>query len=72
MIWWIWMVLQKRYVGLDDLATPDGSVVLSTEEELVYTVYFRQICKRYNIDFANADQEERTFARYRRKMPALN
>ena len=33
----------------------------STNEDLAYIAYFRQACKRYNIDFASADQDERDF-----------
>ena len=32
-----------------------------TEQDLAYTAYFREVCKRYNIDFATADADEREF-----------
>lgn len=51
----------KKYLRLDDLAAPDGYVAPSTNEDLAYIAYFRQACKRYNIDFASADQDERDF-----------
>ena len=55
------MMLEEKYLKLDDLAAPDGYVVPSTSEDLAYIAHFRQVCKRYNIDFASADQDERDF-----------
>lgn len=54
-------MLEEKYLRLDDLATPDGYVAPSTNEDLAYIAYFRQACKRYNIDFTIADQDERDF-----------
>ena len=55
------MMLEEKYLRLDDLAEPDGYVAPSTDEDLAYITCFHQICKRHNIDFASADQEERDF-----------
>lgn len=55
------MMLEGKYLRLDDLAAPDGYAVPSTNKDLAYVTYFRQTCKRYNIDFAIADQDERDF-----------
>ena len=54
-------MLEETYLRLDDLAAPDGYVAPSTIEDLAYITYFRQTCRRYNIDFAIADQDERDF-----------
>ena len=54
-------MLQEKFTRLDDLAGPSGYVVPSTAEDLAYVIHFRQICQRYNIDFAKADQDEREF-----------
>lgn len=54
-------MLQERFLKLDDLAAPNGYTAPSTSEDLAYIAYFRQTCKRYNIDFASADQDERDF-----------
>ena len=54
-------MLEDKYLRLDDLASPDRYAAPSTSEELAYIAYFRQTCKRYNIDFASADQDERDF-----------
>ena len=54
-------MLEEKFTRLDDLAGPGGYVVPPTTEDLVYVVHFRQICHRYNIDFAKADQDEREF-----------
>lgn len=54
-------MLQKKFTRLDNLAGPSGYVVPPTAEDLVYVVHFRQICHLYNIDFAEADQDEREF-----------
>lgn len=55
------MMLEEKYLRLDDLAAPDGYVAPSTSEDLAYIAHFRQACKRYNIDFASAHQDERDF-----------
>lgn len=55
------MILEEKHLRLDVLAAPDGYAVPSTSEDLAYVTYFRQACKRYNIDFAIADQDERDF-----------
>ena len=54
-------MLEEKYLKLDDLAAPDGSVAPSSDEDLTFVASFRQTCKRYNIDFASADQDERDF-----------
>ena len=52
----------NRFSRLDELDTPNSYVTPSTEQDLAYTAYFREVCKRYNIDFATADADERKFA----------
>ena len=52
---------QDKFSRLDELAAPTSYVAPSTEEELGYLAYFRQVCKRYNIVFADADSDERDF-----------
>ena len=54
-------MLQQPFAKLDDLAGPSSYVVPPTSEDLAYVIHFRQICHRYNIDFAKADQDEREF-----------
>ncbi len=46
---------------LDELGAPNSYVTPPTEQDLAYTAYFREVCKRYNIDFAAADADEREF-----------
>lgn len=46
---------------LDALGAADGYVTPPTESDIAYAAYFRSVCKRYNIDFASADQDERDF-----------
>jgi hypothetical protein len=54
-------MLPEKYLRLDDLAAPDKYVVPPTAEDLSYVCHFRQVCKRYNIDFADADPDEQDF-----------
>lgn len=54
-------MLMEKYAKLDDLAGPDGYAVPSEKNDLDYILHFRQICKRYNIDFVKADPDERDF-----------
>lgn len=54
-------MIQEQFLRLDDLAAPNGYTVPSTSEDLAYIAYFRQMCKRYNIDFSSADQDEQDF-----------
>ena len=54
-------MLQEKYAKLDDLAAPNCYVAPPTSEDLSYVVHFRQICKRYNIDFSSADSDEKNF-----------
>lgn len=54
-------MLQEKYAKLDDLAAPNQYAALPTSEDLSYIVHFRQVCKRYNIDFSSADADEREF-----------
>lgn len=54
-------MLEEKYLMLDDLASPDGYTVPSTNDDLAYIACFRQTCKRYHIDFATADQDEQDF-----------
>jgi len=46
---------------LDELAAPNNYVAPSTEADIEYIVCFRQVCKRYNIDFSTADPDEKDF-----------
>lgn len=55
------IMLQEKYAKLDDLAAPNCYVAPPTSEDLSYVVHFRQICKRYNIDFSSADSDEKNF-----------
>lgn len=55
------MMPEEKYLRLDDLAAPNGYIAPSTSEDLAYITYFRQTCKRYNIDFVIADQDEHDF-----------
>lgn len=50
-----------KYLELDTLAAPNGYVARPTQEDLEYVMHFRRTCKRYQIDFAKADQDERDF-----------
>ena len=43
------------------LAAPNGYVSPATKEDLAYVVHFRKTCQRYQIDFAKADPDERSF-----------
>ena len=49
------------YMNLDKVAAPNNYVAIPSEEDLAYVVHFRQICKRYHIDFSMADDDERNF-----------
>ncbi len=49
------------YGKLDDLAAPDRYVAPSSQADVEYIIRFRQTCKRYNIDFATADPDEKEF-----------
>jgi hypothetical protein len=55
------MRVKNAYLMLDELAAPDRYAAVSTEEELEYLVHFRKVCRRYQIDFAAADEDERAF-----------
>ena len=55
------IMLQEKYAKLDDLAAPNCYVAPPTSEDLSYVVHFRQICRRYNIDFSSADSDEKNF-----------
>lgn len=54
-------VIQNKYLPLDELAAPNAYAVPPTGEDLAYIVHFQKICKRYNINFAEADTDEREF-----------
>lgn len=54
-------MIQEQFLKLDDMAAPNGYTAPSTREDLAYIVHFRQMCKRYNIDFSSADQDEQDF-----------
>lgn len=49
------------YGKLDDLGAPDQYVAPSSRADRDYIVRFRQVCKRYNIDFSTADPDEKEF-----------
>ena len=55
------MLSQEAIFKLDELAAPNNYVAIPTDEDIAYAVHFRQTCKRYNINFAKADQDERDF-----------
>ena len=48
-------MLPEKFTRLDDLAGPSDYVSPPTSEDLTYVIHFRQICRRYNIEFAEAD-----------------
>ncbi len=52
---------RDQYSELDFLAAPNGYVAAPTAQDISYLTYFRQVCKRYNINFAEADSDEREF-----------
>ena len=52
---------RDQYSELDFLAAPNRYVAVPTVQDVSYLTYFRQVCKRYNINFAAADQDEREF-----------
>lgn len=54
-------MIQEKFLKLDDMAAPNGYTSPATSEDLAYIVHFRQTCKRYNIDFSSADQDEQDF-----------
>lgn len=54
-------MIQERFLKLDDMAAPDGYTAPSTGEDLAYIARFRQMCRRYHINFSSADQDERDF-----------
>ena len=54
-------MLSENYAKLDDLAGPDSFVTPPSQTDLAYILHFQKICKRYNIDFATADEDERDF-----------
>lgn len=53
--------MYDKYCELDRIAAPDHYVAMATPEDLAYLSFFRDTCKRYNIDFVNADHDERDF-----------
>lgn len=54
-------MLQEEFLLLDDLALPNKYVTPSTDKDLAYVASFRQVCKRYSIDFISANQDKRDF-----------
>ncbi len=54
-------MLNNPYFELDQIAAPNGYVAYPSEDNLAYVTHFRKICKRYQIDFAAADADERDF-----------
>lgn len=66
----IWMAVQikggltmqkDKFSRLDEIAAPNSYAAPSTEEDIGYLTYFRQVCKRYNISFSTAYPDEREF-----------
>lgn len=53
--------MQNNYYKLDEVAAPNSYVAIPSDEDLAYITHFRQVCKRYKIDFAQADEDERDF-----------
>lgn len=54
-------MLNQSYLELDRIAAPNGYVAPPSEDSLAYVIHFRKTCKRYQIDFATADSDERDF-----------
>ena len=54
-------MLHEKFIRLDDLAAPTEYVAPPTDKDLTYVAHFRQVCQRYQINFAKADQDEREF-----------
>lgn len=54
-------MMPDRFERLDTLAAPNNYTVPSTKQDIDYILYFRQVCKRYNINFTVADPDERDF-----------
>lgn len=52
-------MLNQSNLELDRIAAPDGYVAPPSEDSLVYVIHFHKTCKRYQIDFATADSDER-------------
>lgn len=51
----------NNYMNLDKIAAPNNYVAIPSSDDLAYVVHFRQICRRYHIDFSTADDDERDF-----------
>ena len=60
------MMLEEKYLRLDDLAAPDGYVAPSTNEDLAYIAYFRQACKRCQRQSEIVRKRRRNFVVFRR------
>ena len=54
-------MLNDPYFKLDTLAATNGYVAPPTEDNLAYVIHFRKVCNRYQINFATADEDERSF-----------
>ncbi len=54
-------MIGNRFSRLDEPGAPNSYVTSLTEQDLAHTTYFREACKRYNIDFTTADADERAF-----------
>ena len=53
--------MSDNYAELDELAAPNNYVARPTEEDIEYVKHFVRTCRRYNIDFATANSDEREF-----------
>ena len=53
--------MKSNYFELDEVAVPNSYVAIPSEEDLAYITHFRQVCKRHQIDFARAYEDEREF-----------
>lgn len=51
----------NKYEELDTLATAGIYMDIPTEEDIAYTIAFRKMCQRYNINIATADDYEKEF-----------
>ena len=55
------IIMLEKYTELDKLAAPNDYVARPTEEDIECVKHFVRTCRRYNIDFSEANSDEREF-----------